>query len=67
MKSFAENIKEIRQQLKLSQQEFAEKLGYNYRIVGCWENGRSKPNIDTIKQIHELFNIDYEELFDYMV
>ena len=67
MKTMAENIKRIRTELGLTQTEFATKLGYDYRIVGSWENNRGKPSADTIKLIHELFNVDYEEIFDYEI
>ena len=65
MKTIAENIRTIRQQLGLTQKQFAAKLGYDSRIVSWWEHGRGKPDIDTVKLIHELFNVDYEEIFDY--
>lgn len=65
MKTIADVIKQIRKELKLSQKDFANVLGYNYRVVGSWENGRSKPGIDTIKLIHDKFNVEYEDIFDY--
>ncbi|MBQ7884775.1 MAG: helix-turn-helix transcriptional regulator [Clostridia bacterium] len=65
MKTFAQNIKEIRQQLNLTQEQFANKLGYSYQLIGCWENGRSFPNLNTAKRIHEVFGVDYEDIFDY--
>ena len=67
MKTFGENIKEIRLQLNLTQEQFAEKIGYSYQLIGSWENNRSFPNLITLKKIHEIFGIDYDEMFDFDV
>ena len=64
-KSFGENIKEIRLQLNLTQAELAKKLGYSERLVGGWENNRSFPTVFTLKKIHDIFGVDYEEIFDF--
>ena len=64
-KSFGENIKEIRLQLNLTQAELAKKLRYSERLVGGWENNRSFPTLLTIKKIHDIFGVDYEEIFDF--
>jgi len=37
-------IKEIRQQLALSQEDLARELGVSYATVSRWENGQSKPS-----------------------
>ncbi len=65
MKTMAKNIKTIRKELGLTQSEFAKALGYNYRLIGWWERGCGKPSADTIKLIHEKFNVEYEDIFDY--
>lgn len=65
MKTFAENLKTIREQLNLTQREFAEKLGFNFRSANNWEQGVCYPSLITIKKIHSIFNVDYEDLFDF--
>lgn len=37
-------IKEVRQQLALSQEDLARELGVSYATVNRWENGQSKPS-----------------------
>ena len=37
-------IKEIRSYAKLSQQEFADKLGVTFATINRWENAKAKPN-----------------------
>lgn len=39
----AELVRETRQRLGLTQEEFAAKLGVSYQSVNRWENGRTKP------------------------
>lgn len=50
----ADLVRETRQHLGLTQEEFALKLGVSYQSVNRWENGRTKPlpiAINLIKQI----------------
>lgn len=63
--TIGKNIKLIRVQNKLSQKEFGEKLGFSARTVSDWECGNTEPDINTIKLIVRLFNISYDELFDF--
>ena len=44
-------IKTIRQQLGLSQEELAHKLGVSFTSVNRWENGQTKPSKLAKKQI----------------
>lgn len=39
----AELVRETRQRLGLTQEQFALKLGVSYQSVNRWENGRTKP------------------------
>lgn len=49
-----EEIKEIRKQLNLSQEEFAKKLGVSFTSVNRWENGQTKPSKLARRQILNL-------------
>ena len=51
-----EQIKEIRKQLNLSQEEFAKKLGVSFTSVNRWENGQTKPSKLARKQIMNLLD-----------
>ena len=57
-------IKKLRKNNNLTQQELAEKLSVTYQAVSKWENGKSIPDISTLKLISELFNVNIEELLD---
>ena len=41
---FAALLKEIRQQLALSQEDLARRIGVSYATVNRWENCQSKPS-----------------------
>ena len=57
-------IKEIRTKNNLSQQAFAEKFGVTYQAVSKWENGKNIPDIATLKQICEEYNLKLEDLLE---
>ncbi|MBD6616519.1 helix-turn-helix transcriptional regulator [Komarekiella sp. 'clone 1'] len=47
-------IRELRQQLDLSQEKFAAKLGVSLRTVNRWENGYAMPSQMALKLIEEM-------------
>ncbi|MEG2013573.1 MAG: helix-turn-helix transcriptional regulator [Anaerovoracaceae bacterium] len=42
--SFAERIKKVRIELKLSQEDLAHKLGVSFATINRWENGSYNPS-----------------------
>lgn len=52
----AEQIKELRARLKLTQEEMARVLGVSYPTIGRWESGKFKPSrlaIDRLLQLQK--------------
>ena len=47
----ADLIREIRQRLELTQEQFAHYLGVTYLTVNRWENGHTKPSPIAMKLI----------------
>lgn len=47
-------IRELRQQLDLSQEKFAANLGVSLRTVNRWENGSTVPSQMALKLIEEM-------------
>ncbi len=60
---YSKRIKFIRQQLGLSQEELAHKLGVSFTSVNRWENGQTKPSKLAKKQI-DLLSKKTEKLKD---
>jgi DNA-binding XRE family transcriptional regulator len=42
--AFPAQLKEVRKQLTLSQEDLARELGVSFATVNRWENGRSRPS-----------------------
>ena len=49
-----EDIKKIRLNLMLTQQEFADLLGVAYETVNRYENGKSNPTLKVQRKLAEL-------------
>ena len=47
-------VRETRQRLGLTQEQFALKLGVSYQSINRWENGRTKPLPLALKQIKRM-------------
>ncbi|MDZ8189660.1 MAG: helix-turn-helix domain-containing protein [Nostoc sp. ChiSLP02] len=50
----ADLIRELRQELNLSQEKFAAKLGVSLRTVNRWENRSAMPSQMALKLIQEM-------------
>ena len=59
---FSDNIKKLREEAGLTQDEFAEKIFVTRTAVSKWENGKSYPSIDSLKVISELFGVSIDNL-----
>lgn len=62
MAGIAKNIKEQRIKAGLSQEELAEKLYVTRQTVSNYENGKSNPDIETLEQLADVFQVDMEQL-----
>ena len=49
-----EQVKNLRKQLGLSQEAFAERLGVSFATVNRWENGKAKPQKGRIAQMQAM-------------
>ena len=47
-------IKHLRQQLSLTQEQFAQKVGVTYSTVNHWENGKRTPHPYLIQRLLEI-------------
>lgn len=58
----SEKIKQIRNNEKLTQEQFAEKISVSRNAVAKWETNRGYPDIQNLIAISEVFNISLDEL-----
>lgn len=59
---FSSRVRSLRDRSGLTQAELAEKLGLTNRAVGAWESGRSRPRLDKMQQLADLFGVTVSEL-----
>lgn len=52
-----ENIRNLRLQNKLTQEQLADRLGVSYQSVSRWENGVSYPDIEFLPAIAKYFSV----------
>ena len=62
--SIATNIKRLRADYKVSQQEFADAMSVTQQAVAKWEQGVSIPQADRIMEIADFFNVPVEAIMN---
>ena len=58
----SKKIKQIRNENKLTQEQFAEKMLVSRTAVSKWENGTCYPSIDSLKYMSQTFKISLDKL-----
>jgi len=56
------NIKKIRTELNMTQEELAEKISVTRQAVSNWETEKTQPDIETLERISEVLGVTIEEL-----
>lgn len=56
-------IKELREPLKLTQEELAKTLGVKRTTVSMWETGEAFPRADKLPLLAEKLNCTIDDLF----
>lgn len=59
---FGNYLYALRKNAGLSQTELANQLGVTNKAVSKWENGKSKPTTETLRNIADLFGVSVETL-----
>lgn len=59
----SEKIRYIRHELKLTQQEVADKLGVSKQYLSKVENGQTELSIDKMKVFCEAYNVSFEWMY----
>ena len=62
---FSNNIRFLRKQRNLTQEELAEMVGYkSFTTIQKWETGDSEPNMGVLRQLADIFHISISELVE---
>lgn len=60
--NFAKNLCELRKLKHWRQVDLAERLNTTQRKISYWEQGKFEPDIDTLLQLAEIFDVSLEDL-----
>ena len=63
MESIGNNIKKIRKQLGLTQEELAMHVGVTPQAVSRWENGTGMPDISLVVPLAKTLRVSTDSLF----
>ncbi len=63
-KLFCKNLKETRKACGLTQKQVAQMLNVVESCYANWEQGRTEPNIDTLRKLCEIFKVTIDELIN---
>lgn len=62
MATFADMLTYLRKSRGLSQQQFADAIGFTRSAVGMYETGRREPDFETLETIADFFNVNMDVL-----
>ena len=62
--NLSDNLKRIRKENNLSQEQLADKLGVSRQSVSKWESGLAYPEMDKVLQICKMFGLNVDELLN---
>ena len=54
------NIKQLREQRGMTQEELANRLGVKYPAVSKWERGMAYPSMNTVIKMADLFQVSMD-------
>lgn len=58
------NIKKMRTEKKLTQEELAQKINVTRQALSNWENAKTQPDLETLISIAEALQVDFEALLN---
>ena len=60
--NFKENLRKIRKENNLSQEQLADELGVSRQAISKWESGAAYPEMDKIIALCDKFNLNIDDL-----
>lgn len=62
--NFAFNLKHIRQEKGLTQEQLGKLMNKDYSTIGKWENGTRSPIMEDVLKLSDILNVDIKDLID---
>ena len=60
---FSSNIRALRENSRLTQQQLADKLSVTQRKISYWESGKIEPDLESLWRLADFFDVTIDELF----
>ncbi len=60
---FKDRLLELRKQKKLTQEQLAKEISVSKQTISKWELGQCKPEMQKLKKLSKIFDINIEILF----
>ncbi|WP_042277396.1 helix-turn-helix domain-containing protein [[Clostridium] dakarense] len=60
--NLGENLKKLRKEKNLSQEQLAKMLNVSRQAVSKWESGKTYPDIDNLILLRDIFNVTLDDL-----
>lgn len=60
--SFASNVRAMRENSRLTQQQLADRLSVTQRKVSYWESGKIEPDLESLWNLADFFDVTIDEL-----
>lgn len=60
--TFASNVRAMRENSRLTQQQLADKLSVTQRKVSYWESGKIEPDLESLWRLADFFDVTIDEL-----
>jgi len=64
MRTFGENLKDLRLEKKISQKKFAILLQTSQQRISEWETNKVEPSLYNLIKIIKILNVTFEELIE---
>jgi transcriptional regulator with XRE-family HTH domain len=64
MKHINENIKKLRLEKGLTQQEVADQLFVTRQCISRWEQGKGVPDVESLERLSKVFGVTLSEILD---
>ena len=61
---FGENLKQIRKSNQMTQKQVAAILNCSINKYASWEQGRTEPDIESIRLLCKIFNVTSDDLLE---
>lgn len=61
----SENIRDLRRQMNLTQEQLAEALGVTVGAVSKWESGANTPDVSLIAELADFFEVSIDALLGF--